>query len=527
MTIRTAPEILRSSAERFPERTALVFQGRRLSYRELDEASDRLALALTAWGVSPGERVVLAAGNSPEVVIALFGVWKAGGVAFHLDPSLPPEVLARVVERARARVVIVETAREAMGTARSGKPGRLERIVVCGGDPSAWSKTLGPFIIEPLSALTASGEGNGADGGADLSPGDPDALACVSYTSGSTGLPRGVQLTHRNLVRNVELNVRYLEIGSEDRACLVLPLFFGMNRASLLAYFQVGATVVLERGFVDPNGVLDAVRREDATSLSAVPSILVSLLARGNLKDAPLPSLRSVRIGAGSVRPELVQALLDAFPGVRIQATYGLTEVGLVAVMPPEQILRRAGSCGRVLPEITLRVDGAVSGGQSGAGAGEIVVKAPHAALGYEGDEEATRAVFRADGIHTGDLGWIDPEGFLFLVGRSKDLIKSGSENILPGEVEEHLLRHPAVAECAVVGVPDAWLGEAVQAFVVPAPGRSLDAQDLLKFCRREMSPIKRPKHVIICQGLPKTPNGKVDRRALQQMISSPERGSR
>jgi acyl-CoA synthetase (AMP-forming)/AMP-acid ligase II len=155
------------------------------------------------------------------------------------------------------------------------------------------------------------------------------------------------------------------------------------------------------------------------------------------------------------------------------------------------------------------------------------VVDAPHAARGYEGDEEETRAVFRADGIHTGDLGWTDSEGFLFLVGRSKDLIKSGSENILPREIEEFLLQHPAVAECAVIGAPDTWLGEVVQAFVVPAPGGSLDAHEVLRFCRRGLSPIKRPQRVIICQDLPRTPNGKVDKRALQQTQAGPERGNR
>jgi acyl-CoA synthetase (AMP-forming)/AMP-acid ligase II len=344
-----------------------------------------------------------------------------------------------------------------------------------------------------------------------------DMLACISYTSGSTGEPRGVRLSHRNLIRNAELNVRYLGISPADRVCLVLPLHFGMNRTSLLACFLAGATVVLENGMLDPNGLLATMRREAVTSLSAVPSVVATLLGRGDWRATRVPSLRSVRIGAGRVTAPMLQGLQLAFPGVQVYLTYGLTEVGLVAVLPPQQAMAKPQSCGQVLPEIRLRVlPPAGRPGANGEG-GEIVILAPHIAQGYEEDPEGTRAIFQADGVHTGDLGWLDSEGFLHLTGRAKELIKRGSENINPREIEEYLLRHPAVAECAVIGVPDPWLGEAVKAFVVPAPGHALANGELRRFCLRGLSPIKRPSQIVCCSSLPRGAAGKVDKQALHQ----------
>jgi acyl-CoA synthetase (AMP-forming)/AMP-acid ligase II len=491
MILHTVPDILRASSCRFPDKTALIWRDEHYTYEQLDEASDRRAVALHECGVRPGDRVAVAAGNSAELILHLFAVWKVGGVLVDLNPTQPSEVLVSLLERTGAETLLVDAGNQwAVGSGQwavssAGKtfPGRRQQLTVLRRVPTAHC---------PLPTA--------------------HSLACISYTSGSTSHPRGVRLPHRNLIRNAELNIQYLDIRPDDRACLVLPLFFGMNRASLLAYFLAGATVLLERGFVDVNGVLDAMRRARIDSLSAVPSILHTTLTRGDASPERGPHLRSIRMGAGQVTESLLDGLSATFPGVRIFITYGLTEIGLVTVLSPEDVRSRLGSCGRLLPEVAVRLE---------EGTGEILVSGPHAAQGYEGDDEATRAVFGPEGIRTGDLGVLDADGFLYLKGRSKELIKSAGENISPAEIEAHLLSWSAVSECAVLGVPDEQLGETIRAYVVPAPGQPLDAAAVLQFCRKGLSPLKRPREVVLCATLPRTANGKVDRRAL---LADPDR---
>ncbi len=484
MNLHTVPDILRASARSFPHKTALIWRDEHYTYQQLDEASGRRAVALREHGVRAGDRVAVAAGNSAELVIHLFAVWKAGGLLVDLNPTQPSDVLVNLLERTGAETLLVDTGNHALRKALQQAKRPPSRIL-CLGEPVNLPGTTPDLTPIPV---------------------DHDALACISYTSGSTSRPRGVRLPHRNLIRNAELNIQYLDIRPSDRACLLLPLFFGMNRASLLAYFLAGATVLLERGFVDVNGVLDALRRERIDSFSAVPSVLQTLLARGDAGPERGPHLRSIRMGAGQVTPQLLDGLSAAFPGVRIFVTYGLTEIGLVTVLSPNDVRARPGSCGRILPEVSVRVDEET---------GEILVAGPHAARGYEGDDEATNAVFRPEGIHTGDLGALDADGFLYLKGRSKELIKSAGENIFPAEIEAYLLSCPAVSECVVLGVADEQLGERVRAYVVPAPGKRLDADAVLRFCRQGLGPLKRPRDVVICAALPRTSNGKVDRRAL------------
>jgi acyl-CoA synthetase (AMP-forming)/AMP-acid ligase II len=498
MNLHTVPDILRASAHRYPDKTALIWRDERYTYAQLDEASDRRAAALHACGVRPGDRVAVAAGNSAELVLHLFAVWKAGGLLVDLNPTQPPDVLVTLLERIGAETLLVDAGNQwAVGRGPWAVSGEVMTF-------SGSRQQLNVLRRVPLAQHSPPA--------ADCPLPTAHSLACVSYTSGSTSHPRGVRLPHRNLIRNAELNIKYLDIRPDDRACLVLPLFFGMNRASLLAYFLAGATVLLERGFVDVNGVLDAMRRERIDCFSAVPSILHTILTRGDASPERGPHLRLIRMGAGQVTQSLLDGLAAVSPGVRIFITYGLTEIGLVTVLSPEDVRSRPGSCGRLLPEVAVRLE---------EGSGEILVAGPHAARGYEGDDEATRAIFGPDGIRTGDLGSLDADGFLYLKGRSKELIKSAGENIAPAEIEAHLLSWPAVSECVVIGVPDEQLGETIRAYVVPAPGQTLDAAAVLQFCRRGLSPLKRPREVVLCAALPRTANGKVDRRAL---LAEPDR---
>lgn len=443
-------------------RPALVHDGRRWSYPELETLADETGRALRRSGIGAGSRVGVRLPNSPDLVAAYMAVWGLDATVVEASPSLSP-AQAEALFRRSGVAATVGVAGEVSMAAPAGEPDRPN------GEP----------------------------------------VACVNLTSGTTGVAKGVLLPARNLLRNAELFAKYFGLLPDDRTCLVLPLYFGMNKIALLAHLRLGATVLLETGFATPNTALFAMSREAATGLCAVPAACQALLARGDLQRHPQPHLRYLRIGAGRVSVPLMDGLRRAFPAAEIFTTYGLTEIGLVTCLSADEHSRRPDSVGRPIEEVALRTEG------QGAEPAEVVVRAEHAALGYEGDAAATAQVFREDGIHTGDLGRLDEAGYLFLTGRLKDLIKSGGENVHPAEVEAVLLAHPAVADCAVVGAPDPWLGEAVCAYVALRPGAAGDAPTLMRHCVESLPPIQRPKRIVIRDRIPRNAVGKVIREEL------------
>jgi acyl-CoA synthetase (AMP-forming)/AMP-acid ligase II len=401
--------------------------------------------------------------DGPDLVAALLGVWRLGGVVADLNPALPPAERDALAKRAGVETLLTEVSFEHGSLA--GAP-----------------RLAGPR-------------------------GEPDPrVACINLTSGSTGVPKGVVLTHENLVRNAELYGDHFGLTTEDRTCLVLPVFFGMNKIALLAHLLAGATVVLAPSAGVPNKTLAAMQAHRATGLVSVPTAIRTLLRRGDLARYRVPSLRYVRVGAGRVDVTLMAGLRSAFPAAEVFLTYGLTEVGLVTVMTASEFDARPGSCGRPIPEVEVRC----------TAGGEIVVRCPHLALGYWRDEAETAAVFRQDGLHTGDLGRLDDDGYLYLTGREKELIKSGGENVHPAVVEAALLSHPRVAECAVVGAPDEWLGEVVVAYVVPSQPGELDEEELRRHSVSRLRPVERPTRFVFAATLPRTETGKVRRSELE-----------
>ena len=450
---------------------ALVAGDEGVTFRDLDDRVGALARALRGCGLGSGDLVGVCMPNGVDLVATFLGVWSIGAVVVDLDPSTGEDAARSLAERSGAATLLTE------GGFNRGVP----------RDPPRF-------------------------GGAVRT--DDPSLACINLTSGSTGVPKGVMLPHRNLVRNAELYVRHFGVTPADRTCLVLPLFFGMNKIALLAHLFTGGGVILERGFAVPNQALAAMEAHRATGLCAVPATVRALLARGDVESYPVRSLRYVRIGAGRMDGPAMEALRRTWPAGEVYLTYGLTEVGLVSVLTADEFDERPDSSGRVLPEVAVEV----------SDEGELVVRADHAAIGYWRDPAATADAFRPDGVHTGDLGRLDGDGYLYLTGREKELIKVAGENVHAAEVEEALRSHPGVSEAAVVGVPDPWLGEAVKAFVVPRPGHRLDLTDLRRHCNRFLPPAKRPKEFEVRSSLPRTPTGKVRRAALA--VAGEARGS-
>jgi acyl-CoA synthetase (AMP-forming)/AMP-acid ligase II len=459
--------LLEEAAARYPDKAAVVFEGRRLSFAELRRRANEVAADLRSRGVGAGASVGVNMANSPHTVVGLVAAWAVGAAVVDLSPGLGRAERRAALERTGATLLWSEGGLQAADGGASNRPRR---------DPDRYAT---------------------------------DGLACVTFTSGSTGIPKGVMLGQENLIRNAELYAAHFGLTPGDTTSLVLPLSFGMNKIALLAHLLIGATVLLEPDFAVPNRALAAMAAHRATGICLVPAAAGHLLSRGDLDRYRLDDLRYVRIGAGRTDLGQVRGLRQRFPRAEIFLTYGLTEVGLVAAMTAGELEERPRSCGRVIPAVEVRIDDA----------GEVVVRAGHQARGYWEDEAATRAVFQPDGVHTGDLGRLDRDEYLYLTGRAKDVIKSGGENIDPVEVEGALLAHPDVAECAVVGVPDAWLGEHVEAFVVPVVGVELDEADLRAHATRVLPSIKRPRRYTVSRSLPRTDTGKVRRASLAPAV--------
>ena len=459
---RTLSELWETAADRTPGATALVFDDTPVPFGELRARVDHLAEQLRSKGFGRGSLIGLCMSNTPDLVVTLLAIWRIDGVVVELNPSVP--------EGARA-----EAARQ------------VGAVTLIGEDSLAAGSLLDIPRFDEETVRSDPG------------------LACINMTSGTSGPPKNVMLSHENLVRNAELYIRYFELTRDDRTCLVLPLYFGMNKIALLAHLALGATVLLEASASIPNRTLATMEAHGATGLCAVPASIRSILSRGDLSRFPVRTLRYVRIGAGRVPRPLMDELRSAFPTTEIYLTYGLTEMGLVAVLSDSEFDRRPDSCGRVIEEVDVTV----------TPSGEIVVRCDHAASGYWRDPARTAAVFLSEGLHTGDLGRLDADGYLYLTGRQKEMIKSGGENISSEWVEQVILRHEAVADCAVVGVPDDWLGEAIIAVVVPEPGRALDERELQRHCKDELPPIARPKRFILRDEIPRNETGKIMRAEL------------
>jgi acyl-CoA synthetase (AMP-forming)/AMP-acid ligase II len=348
-----------------------------------------------------------------------------------------------------------------------------------------------------------------------LSEGDP---ALLLYTSGTTGEPKGVMLTHRNLTANAESIIEYLGLSDSDKVMVVLPFHYSYGNSLLTTHLMVGGTLVLENRFVFPNLVLDKIREEQVTGFAGVPSTFAILLNRSNLRKSAFPSLRYVTQAGGAMSPKLARELQEALPGTDVFIMYGQTEaVARLTYLDPSELIRKAGSIGKAIPgvRITLRKeDGAFA---SPGEVGEIVAEGENVMAGYWNNPDATKTVLKDGRLHTGDLARADGEEFLYIVGRRSEMIKTGGHRVSPKEIEEVISGVPGVHEVAVVGVPDEMLGQAIRAFVVREPGGTVTMKDVLKHCSRNLEPFLVPHEVVFRDDLPKSPSGKVDRADLKR----------
>ncbi len=504
--LRVADVIRRQARER-PEVVAIRHGRRALTYRELDERSNRLAQALLAAGVRPGSRVAHLDRTGPEVIELLFATSKVGAVLVPLNWRLAVPELSRIVADAGAPVLIAGGAFAGVAAALAGALPDPPNVVEVGAAYERWIAAHDP--VDP--------GGRGASG---------DTVVQM-YTSGTTGVPKGVLTTHRNLAAAAETSPIW-GFDADTVSLTPLPMFhIGGIGWAFLGLWN-GATTVLVHEFV-AEAVLDLLEDRRVTNAVFVPTMLQMLAAVPGAAGRDFSALRSIAYGASPITTPVLKAALRTFR-CALFGIYGLTETTGAAVQldaadhdpdgPRERLLR---SVGRPYPWVQLRiVDPDTRAARGPHEVGEIWLRAPNVMAGYFNRPDETAAALTADGwLRTGDGGYLDDAGYLFLTDRIKDMIVSGGENVFPVEVEEALSQHPAVDQVAVIGVPDERWGETVKALVVQRAGTTASADELTAFARERLAGYKLPRSIAFVDDLPRTPSGKVLKRELRERFGS------
>ncbi|WP_442240211.1 class I adenylate-forming enzyme family protein [Rhodococcus sp. TAF43] len=508
--------LLESVRRKFPEKEALVYGSRRITYRELESASRRAAEVFRREGVRPGDRVAVMTYNSPGFVIAAFGVWRAGGVLVPVNHKLTAPEVEYTIGHSGARVGVVSA--DLVDAARGGAPQTRWLLTEMATHGGAGGDAADDFD----AAVDAAPEWEGVDGG----EGSEDAVAQILYTSGTTSAPKGCVHTHRSIASVPPLIVATVGLERDDRFLLAMPIWHAspLNNWMLTTLF-LGGTVVLLREY-HPIQFLETVQRERITAFFGAPIAYLAPVqiakAQGlDLSSYDLSSVRRWLYGGAPIGAETAQLLARVYGSEDFYQVYGMSEMGPVgtALYPHEQI-EKAGSIGRGgMPGVDLRVVRA-DGADAGPGeTGEIWLSADTRMRGYLDNDAATEDVFDGRWYRSGDVARIDADGYLFIVDRLKDVVITGGENVYSQEVEEAIRPHDDILDVAVIGRPHPEWGETVVAVVVPVEGRTLELEDLRAYLSDKLARYKMPRELVLVDTLPRNPSGKLTKHVLRDAV--------
>ncbi|MCP4750381.1 MAG: long-chain-fatty-acid--CoA ligase [Proteobacteria bacterium] len=498
-------DIPRNSALTFPEWEAVVFEETRLTYREFNDRINRLANALIGLGYAKGDRLTVLAENTHKYLEIYFAATKLGMSTTPLNTRLSDSELEHIVNDSEASCFLVGDGFEKRITGLKGKFGNIKDWIVLDAKTDRFLDY--EALIEGASSQEPEVEV------------DENEMAILMYTGGTTGLPKGVMMSHRNLMTAFIAACLGAGFTRFDATCFVLPLFH-VSFWPAMACLMVGGRVVVNRR-VDLNLILQLIQNEKCTHINAVP-VLYSWLLLADVDKYDISSLRAMGYAGSPFPPDVLKQCIRKFGNIFEQG-YGMTEaLGATGLMPEDHVVEgeRSGllaSAGKAMPCAEVRVvdenDNTLRPGE----VGEIVVRGKHVMMGYWKNPELTAEVLRNGWYHTGDMGYMDEEDYLFMVDRKADMIITGGENVYPKEVEDILYEHPAVLECAVVSAPDEKWGERVQAVVVLKPDQSVAEEELIDHCRNKLAGYKCPKAIEFWEELPKTPVQKILRKDVKK----------
>lgn len=510
-------DFLTQSANRLPDKVAVISDSRRITYREIEADANRLANALIEAGVKRGDRVAIYLPNSIPVVAAIFAALKVGGVFVVINASTKTEKLLQILNNCRAAALVTSGRDLPVLQSVGMQVASLKAIVLTKPYPAETTQIAPTSQVRVLSYDQIQTERP------DLAPPivniDLD-LACLIYTSGSTGEPKGVMSDHSNVVFAAESIISYIKNKESDIVIAVLPLSFDYGLYQLLMTFRFGGTLVLERSFAYPAAVLKRIQDERVTGFPGVPTLFAMLLQM-DLSEFDLSSLRYITNTAAALHRDHILRIREKFPSATLFSMYGLTETKRTLYLPPEQLDHRPDSVGIPIPGTECWVADEAGRRLPPGSVGELVARGRHVMRGYWEDEAMTAQRYRAGELpgerlcFTGDLFRMDEDGYFYFIGRKDDIIKTRGEKVAPKEVEGVLYRMPGVSEAAVLGVPDPVLGEAVKAVVVVSRSGVTEA-DILAFCKANLEDFMVPQQVEIRSELPKTPSGKIDKKVLK-----------
>lgn len=511
--IETFGDILRNNAHKFPGETAFIYEGRTTSFRTYFERASRLASALYKRGLRKQDRISILSQNTIEFMEAYSACELSGFIAATVNFRLAPPEMTYILTDASPRILLFEAQyAPVVEKIRGGLP-HIEAYVCFGGAVPDWAEDYESFV--------ASGDPEGAP----LRP-LPDEILHLIYTSGTTGRPKGVMRSHRSEIAIANLMATELGLIISDRLQLMMPIFHVGSRFLQMAVHLRGGTVVLHHEF-KPAEVVETIVREKVTMTHMAPTMIQAVMNVAGIENADLSSLHTICYAAAPMPVPLLHKGLKLFGPVFLQL-YGMTEGGGTTLHKRQHRLdgtaddlKRLGSIGQAAPTVDIKIIDDDGNDLPVGQVGEILTRTPSQMIGYWNNSPATLAALRGGWYHTGDVGYLDYEGFLYLADRKKDMIISGGENIYSREVEEAIATHPHVTDVAVIGVKDDYWGETVLAVTVLASGASVTQEELIDHCKTQIASYKKPRGVLFVDELPRLPSGKINKVVLRQLYGS------
>ena len=510
------------SAELFPDKDVIIQINKKTSYSDLLHYAKGIARWLNdEQKIVHGDRVAILMDDPSEYVSAYFGILMAGGIVVALNTQTSTRTLKYLFNHCQISVLLTHMKYIKYLQELSNSLPTLTSIAI--SEIKVAFLPVLPFKCFDFKKIISSAHQNSFDNQPFTGATGSD-IAQIIYTSGTTGEPKGVMLSHSNLIANTNSIIQYLNLNSNQRHMVVLPFFYAYGNSILLTHLAIGATLVVHQSLVYPKVLLDMMAKEKVDGFSGVPSTYAILLTNSSIRNYQFPHLKYVTQAGGAMSPKVIQELKTTLPHVDIYIMYGQTEAcARLSYLEPKELIRKMGSIGKAIPGVRLRLLDQKANPVKIGEMGEIVAQGENIMAGYWSEPDKTSLVLRKEGLWTGDLAKEDEEGYFYIVGRKNEMIKSGAHRIAPKEIEEITLEHEAVQEAAVFGVDDAILGESIKACIVLKEGFSCTKKEILLHCRKNLPAYKVPHYINFCTQLPKTLSGKVIKNQLKKKSNEME----